>query len=294
MCRSSQRYLERKQQLGNELNSIEKDLITEPDTKDVFVEEFVLEEAEERVQDMEVHVNSGVEEKEEDMTSGSFEKVIKNEVSVDDFDTSEQNYSETLHELKRDIYTDANYDDNTCEYCFDKFDSLEQRKEHEKIHLSEERPYQCYVCSQSFRTRQTLRGHYESHMNLRWPCSYEGCETTFKTKHGKWVHEYKHRNERIPCPKCGKYLKTTWAVTQHIKRMHTELPFIHECIKCNKRFKTHKELYNHSIIHDENRRKHACDICQKKFFTKTKLVRHHEQVHSEKNVRIYFECSIKR
>lgn len=185
---------------------------------------------------------------------------------------------------KRDIYTDADYDDLTCEYCFDKFNNPEQRKDHETSHLEEDRPYRCNVCTQQFPTRTTLRGHYESHMNLTWSCSYEGCEKTFKTKHGRWTHEYKHKNASRPCPVCGKLLKTTWAINQHIKQMHTELPLVHECAKCSKKFKTQKALYNHAIIHDENKRTHECRICKKRFFTKSKLTRHHDQVHSGKKV----------
>lgn len=200
--------------------------------------------------------------------------------SSDDATKAQQNSSNIK---KRDIYTDANYDALTCAYCFDKFNSSEERKDHEATHLDEHHPYRCHACSQKFAARHTLKSHYTSHMNLPWPCSY-GCGKTFKTKQGRWTHEYKHKNESKPCHVCGKLLKTPWAVNEHIKQMHTELMFDHECSQCHKKFKSQKALYNHAIIHDDNKRTHECEVCKKRFFTKNKLARHNDQVHSGKKV----------
>uniref|UniRef100_A0A336MLW1 CSON001730 protein n=1 Tax=Culicoides sonorensis TaxID=179676 RepID=A0A336MLW1_CULSO len=329
MCRSSARCIARKENFMNfeENNEIEVEDDFEYNASDSFNNEGCEEDEEIETPDASQDIDSDInkeyivlkDDTDSESKSINFSKIVvtqpttkqnfyeippnlvcsicnKSFSTIKNYqDHVEFDHNENIRGLqlkKRNIYTDADFDQQTCEYCFEKFDSTPEKTKHEIIHQAEPYPYKCYVCNQQFSNRSVLRDHYESHLNLTWVCSYDGCGKTFKTKHGRWTHEYKHRSEKQPCPICGKYLKTKWAVTQHIKEQHTPRNMEFECPKCHKLFKSQKNLNNHVIIHDEERRNHECPICKKRFLRKSKLTRHHDQVHEAKKMDLKTTCYI--
>ena len=86
---------------------------------------------------------------------------------------------------------------NTCEFCGENFDLVEELKNHVKIH-SGDRPYSCKICYRDFTHRHNLKRHMMSHSDNSVQCGL--CSRTFKEAFYLQMHMKVHAEEN--CRKC--------------------------------------------------------------------------------------------
>lgn len=223
-------------------------LIEAEEYQEIFVNKYSNEEESNNVQNLyEMFVESDTD----DLASNSYARLTESSQSCETHFKKQEFKAKSCtnpKSVKQDIYKNTNYDELEI--------TANERSTHEKVRLIEE----------------------------IWTCSFESCDKTFKTRHGRWKHEYKHKNESKSCHICGKILKTTWAVNEHIKVCHTKSEQTFKCTQCHKEFRNKKTLLSHIMTHDESRRTQECKMCKMRFFTRSKLERHINQVHSDEKV----------
>ena len=82
------------------------------------------------------------------------------------------------------------------------------------------------------------------------------------------------------CSQCGKVLKSTMYLKQHIQNMH-EMKQRIKCPDCTKTFKNNRSLKRHRVNkHSDHKKKHECNQCKKAFSTSSDLKRHTSTVHT--------------
>lgn len=103
-------------------------------------------------------------------------------------------------------------------------------------------------------------------------------DTGVKNRPDKTVHK---------CNQCGKFFKTKYTLSIHLKMPdHTQSrPFV--CNVCGKGFRLSSTLCRHKIIHTE-KKPHKCDECGK-CFNRSSTLKTHLRTHSDKKA---FICDI--
>ena len=109
-------------------------------------------------------------------------------------------------------------DMNTCEFCGENFDLVEDLQNHIKIHSSD-RPYSCKICYRDFTHRHNLKRHMMSHSDNSVQCGL--CSRTFKESFYLKMHMKVHAQENCrKCEICGQLVAKTEMpahVDTHIK-----------------------------------------------------------------------------
>jgi KRAB domain-containing zinc finger protein len=118
-----------------------------------------------------------------------------------------------------------------------------------------------------------------SDLEKKFKCD-DHCEKSFKTIQGlkKHLHSIKKR-------KCGICSKEVRDINLHMMQLHSNNERPYECLFCDKKFKTKREVTIHEKIHDK---KFKCTLCTKKFAQKAQLD-YHLKVHENPN---QFRCTI--
>ncbi|CAO1441780.1 unnamed protein product [Diamesa serratosioi] len=116
--------------------------------------------------------------------------------------------TEKVSEAKREMDPYNNFDTVTCEYCFEKFNSVTERFTHEETHKCEDKPYHCPIenCNQTFKTKNSFRDHHYKHVGTTlYDCPH--CDKKFYNKHPWKTHVMIHSQPiRHLCGVCGNYV----------------------------------------------------------------------------------------
>lgn len=119
-------------------------------------------------------------------------------------------------------------------------------------HLKEEHkvPRQlCRICgTRCFHVALHEERHYPE--KAKYECEY--CDKKFirnfgLSNHIRVVHseEFSHK-----CPICGKGLRNNCKLREHLITIHRDMDLTpYDCSRCDKKYKTSKELFEHSRIH---------------------------------------------
>lgn len=147
-----------------------------------------------------------------------------------------------------------------CYICDKKFANFHLIKNH--IRYSHNPPsiepnHVCEICSALVRPRH-LRVHMETHEANREKFQCEICNRWLLVK-SRTAHMKNHMDPGVNCKICGKFLKSSYSLSTHMKVKHVE----------NRRYK--------------------CEFCEKSFYRKLKLVEHVAVRHTRE---ILFTCRV--
>lgn len=166
----------------------------------------------------------------------------------------------------RDPYKLKAYTQFQCNFCPKKFNSNNNRKEHENTHTGN-RPYNCKICSKAFASRRNISAHEKIHKGSK-PHQCKVCNRTYtERRHLDGHTRANHLNDTdpqrfFPCKLCDVNLKSNPSLLYHIRTVHRNSNY--ECDYCQRQFKRKDLLNNHMIVHFDLK-PHKCNICQKTF-----------------------------
>jgi len=174
--------------------------------------------------------------------------------------------------------------------------------------------YDCNLCSKSFSSKSLLTRHLKNHHSIATiaatssnsptaasssssppsaavvgsdgqalilRCEQDGCNgRTFSSqislvKHIKSVHEGMHTCAS-PTASANSSDGSSSSESQQVKRLN-EKRF--QCLLCNKRFPTSKDLKRHDVVHTGNR-EFQCSFCSHRFGRKDHRMRHEKKTHA--------------
>ncbi|XP_001657879.2 zinc finger protein 771 [Aedes aegypti] len=163
-----------------------------------------------------------------------------------------------------------------CEFCFQEFNVLDEKHEHESAHMTEPKPFKCPHCQRTFKDKVGLRSHIRIHSAVkRYKCQH--CEMRFHIRGNLTAHERTHIGAKpYLCPHCGKGFAERGNLKSHIRYHTGERPY--PCSECPKHFRTHYSRTVHLRSHS-NERPFRCTDCDKGFYSSGKLTIH-RRVHT--------------
>lgn len=199
-----------------------------------------------------------------------------------------------------------------CE-CGRYLSTWESLQKHQKMHLKQEKTFECDSCDKKFLTTTGLRIHKQnSDHKTPEELSCEICGKLFKDfrilKKHKRTHLPDDEKYCFECELCGKRLIDKFSLKYHIENVHYGVK-VAECKICNKTFAHRSNLRSHMIshsnekieckscgkifknqislqthfknFHKENLKRFTCEQCEKTFKSKVELLRHSSRVHAE-------------
>lgn len=139
------------------------------------------------------------------------------------------------------IVHDANYE-HKCKYCYATFKTKADKRSHEQIHVTEEKPYQCPHCSEAFTKYKQRKNHMVVHKGVPLKCDICGIE--FYRASVLQRHLAVHTGEkRYKCSVCQRGFNQAGHLKSHM-RLHTgERPY--KCQHCDKCFNHNVSLKSH-------------------------------------------------
>ncbi|XP_067461928.1 uncharacterized protein [Thunnus thynnus] len=137
---------------------------------------------------------------------------------------------------------DDNYE-HRCKYCHVTFKTKGDKMTHEKIHLTQGKPYKCPDCSETFATNKDRRIHLEDHRGPR-QLKCDICGIEFLSPLNLQRHKVVHTGLRpFKCSVCQRGFNQAGHLKSHM-RLHTgERPY--KCQHCDKRFNHNVSLKSH-------------------------------------------------
>ncbi|KAM4538931.1 uncharacterized protein PAE49_019920 [Odontesthes bonariensis] len=127
----------------------------------------------------------------------------KIEVSVDDYNVTQEPHSAVNNEIPVNAIGSNNWNSFRCSECGKKFGSLSYLKLHIRCHTGE-RPYRCPICRKCFSWRGRLQKHMRIHTGEK-PFRCSVCGKMFTESGNLKVHMRIHTGEKpFSCSVCGK------------------------------------------------------------------------------------------
>lgn len=101
-----------------------------------------------------------------------------------------------------------------CTYCSKSFASLDELREHKRIHVGE-KPFACPICQKPFKQQVSLTAHIQKH---------------------------KEEDDELSCSQCGQRYSSKIELRKHMQTVHAEA---YTCDKCKRTFTTKPRLDKH-------------------------------------------------
>ncbi|XP_014364416.2 zinc finger protein 664 [Papilio machaon] len=171
------------------------------------------------------------------------------------------------------------------------------------IHVKSHKKYLkvvCHKCNKKFMFERHVHIHLKTAHVTKSPFLCLGCDIDFQnqeelSKHRQAFYKNKQRKNNIPlriksntndlfCITCKKSYKSKVSLHAHLLT-HTDRKREHICEKCGKGFFRKRDLAEHTIVHEDERR-HQCKLCPMKFKSLYTL-KQHVAIHSEEKP---FKC----
>ncbi|KAH6938480.1 hypothetical protein HPB50_009910 [Hyalomma asiaticum] len=131
----------------------------------------------------------------------------------------------------------------------------------------------CDVCGRSLSTKATLKRHHLSHTGER-PYACSTCDRRFALKSNLRVHERTHAKDGSnTCKLCPFKANSQLMLARHY-RFHKCGLKLHQCLQCDKLFKSGTILEEHQKQHNNKRRPYSCHVCPSSFMVKSQLDNH--------------------
>ncbi|KAM4564153.1 uncharacterized protein V3H82_013165 isoform 1-T1 [Fundulus diaphanus] len=176
---------------------------------------------------------------------------------------------ESVDELKEHLRNHQKV--HGCQHCGKTFVSAQSLSLHVAKHTGESQ-FKCRVCSKSFTNMASLNYHSWLHVEDK-PHKCDVCLKSFGLESHLLSHKKLHTNkEKHVCDVCNRSFRLRRAMTQH-RLTHSE-DKQYACEICGKRFKLEGSLKVHSKTHAERDRTFLCHICCRTFLWKGTLMVH--------------------
>lgn len=132
----------------------------------------------------------------------------------------------------------------TCRTCDRKFNNTGNFEKHLQSHKTQEKTHVCDICNKEFKSVPKLEKHKESDHVV--PC--KDCRQSFRNAAQLANHRRTSHKEDRPfqCDQCGKGMKTSWMLKQHLL---THQAAAHRCEFCSKAYKRKDDLLKHYETH---------------------------------------------
>ena len=134
-----------------------------------------------------------------------------------------------------------------CKFCNKEFREKRSLDKHIKAVHSGPRPYTCQYCSERFVSVEEQRLHSQRHLN-EYPHQCDICYMTFQKREALTNHAKTHAAERLyTCHVCEKTFTNEKMRDQHASKHEGMLP--HKCEVCTMTFQSRSQLIRHATSH---------------------------------------------
>ncbi|XP_055710158.1 PR domain zinc finger protein 5-like [Phlebotomus papatasi] len=140
-----------------------------------------------------------------------------------------------------------------CEVCGKTFRRLQNFRNHQELHIQQQKLWICGTCGKTCLRKYDLKSHERVHSQERpYICEIESCRKTFAWLQSLRRHERLHakRKAKFPCKLCSRLFTTRSALSDHLTRNH-------ECNQCSDLFKTKEDLIVHQDFCTGSRKDHS-------------------------------------
>ncbi|XP_070504623.1 zinc finger protein 37-like [Chironomus tepperi] len=190
-----------------------------------------------------------------------------------------------LHLLSHENDPEKSYE---CYICSKKFRNIHNVKRHLKLsHALSSDKVICHICSASVREAYLSTHMRTLHNSDRTRVNCERCgiwvlKSTFK------VHMMKHTDMGVNCKVCGKFLKSTYSLTTHMKTVHSD-NFKFRCNYCDKGFHRDVKMQEHIAVKHTREFPFKCRIagCGREFRAEGNWRSHEKKAHPEEYNKYY-------
>ena len=175
-----------------------------------------------------------------------------------------------------------------CYVCKKKFRNIPNVKRHLALsHAITPIHIICHICSASVKEAY-LSSHMKSiHNSDRTRVNCERCgiwvlKSTFK------VHMMKHTDMGVNCKVCGKFLKSSYSLTTHMKTVHSD-NFKFRCEYCDKGFHRDVKMQEHIAVRHTREFPFKCRVagCGREFRAEGNWKTHEKKAHPEEYDKYY-------
>ncbi|KAK0088745.1 hypothetical protein PV325_010852 [Microctonus aethiopoides] len=167
--------------------------------------------------------------------------------------------------------SDSALEECSCPICPKKFPNYSMLVLHQDSVHKDDKQYTCHICNKPMLSIKSLKWHMSyTHNETPTGIALDNSKNSVKLK-------------RLSCNHCDKTFKTAKILRAHIKKTHSESNLV-KCLECDLRFMSEVRLRHHMmIVHDqlEDTIKYMCDICDTNLKTKIRLIKHHQDQHSD-------------
>ncbi|KAM4565387.1 uncharacterized protein V3H82_014451 isoform 2-T2 [Fundulus diaphanus] len=192
---------------------------------------------------------------------------------------------ESVEELKEHLKSHKNI--HNCSHCGKSFVSIIRFNNHVAKHTGEGL-FECDICSKTFSSKGSLNYHHWVHVEDK-PHKCDICQQTFGLESHLKVHMKQHeRKEVYKCKICNKSVTSRRSLAWHMLT-HSDQRY-YGCETCGKRFKLKSGLKSHERTHTVRERPFLCHICCKTFPSEQGLMCH-LKVHSTEKPFVCTICS---
>ena len=180
---------------------------------------------------------------------------------------------------------DVKEDLKLCSHCDYRFVKTGELNDHLHLDHDMKNEYFCAKCCEAFVTKTVLTSHlielhdYNPTMASDKPMSIDKTNISLD----------KNKPRNFKCEECNVYLSSSRTLSDHNKQIHLKESHIHFCKECNwSTFEATRLKKHYQQQHGE--KQFACEECNSKFSTQSRLKRHKQDIHNKTDHQ--YSCSV--